>query len=228
MIRKLTCFLYIFTLCCWIVPFGVSAQTGNLGVSVIGYYLDTVNLGYTLNINAEVTNHDSTPFAGSLNFALSNQNGIITNTSVFDKPPYSGDSIYLGGHQTVPAIFGVNINPQYFTPGPDVVVVWPICTAPVSDSIILSIYVRDPSGINDPGNNSVSYVVTHDKIMFTGTSATLQLEQVRIYDGLGKLAVSVNEVNIREVPTGQLSRGIYLCQFMTNEGVKGSFKFLVQ
>src|SRR5580698_8191316 len=119
MIRKVTQCLFLFAWFVWALPNKVNAQNSNLGIALIGYTLDTVNLGYTLTMNAEVTNLDSTPFSGSINFGLRSNNGVITNGSVFDKPPYSGDSIYLGGHETVPAIFGVNISPQYFTPGPD-------------------------------------------------------------------------------------------------------------
>jgi hypothetical protein len=226
MIRKFTRSSLLFA-CCLVVFTGYcNAQSSNISIALIGYTIDTVNLGYTLTMNAEVTNQDSVPFTGRINFGLRSNNDIITNSTVFDQPPYSGDSIYLNGHETVPAVFGVNINPQYFTPGPDVVVVWPICTAPNVDSIVLHIFVQDPSGINGPAAGLFAYHIQADKILFSNGQANTVFEQVRIFDVAGRQVIAQNGTNITEVPIGRLLQGVYVCQLICGNGLKINFKFV--
>ena len=228
MIRKFIHFSFLFVGCFYALSSNVKAQSSNLSISLIGYTFDTVNLGYTLTMNAEITNLDTLPFSGNINFGLRNNSGIISNTSVFDKPPYSGDSIFLPGRQTVPAIFGVYISPQYFTPGPDVVVVWPICTAPTTDSIIVHVFVQDPSAITGPGAGIFSYVVLHDKIMFSYPYDNFGFEQVRIFDAFGQLVFATEASDIPQIPIGQLAKGLYICQIISNGALKLNFKFAAQ
>ncbi len=226
MIRKFTQYPFLVAMCLFAFSGIGRAQSSNIGIALIGYTIDTVNLGYTLTMNTDVTNLDSVPFSGRIDFGLRSNIGLITNSSVFDQPPYSGDSIYLGGHETVPAIFGVNINPQYFTPGPDVVVVWPICTAPNVDSIVLHIIVRDPSSVDEPKAGLFSYYVQPDKIMFTNSNSSLGFEQVRIFDVAGRQVFAVDGTNLNEVPISQLPSGVYICQVIANNGLRVNFKFI--
>src|ERR1700722_9395046 len=108
------------------IPLARAADKG-IGVVLLDYTLDTTNqvdLGYTITIYAQVTNYDTVPFSGSINFGLHNNQQNLSTDNIFKKPPYSGDIISLGPGETVPAIFSVNVSPLYFAPGPDVVVVW--------------------------------------------------------------------------------------------------------
>ena len=207
---------------CW------AAQQG-VGVSLISFTLDTshqVNIGYTITINAQVTNFDSVPFNGFINFGLHNDQQVLSNTSIFDKPPYSGDSISLGGGETVPAVFSININHPYFSPGPDVVVVWPICTQPIADSILIHLDILDPNSINDLKDLPVTYAVVNNTILFKTTDAKINFKQVRIFNDLGQKLADMGGNLITSMPVPIIARGIYFCELTTEDGRRVTFKFI--
>lgn len=221
-------FLFILLL----LPAGLittAANTG-LGVTLINYTLDTVNndvnLGYTITINAEVTNFDSVPFNGFINFGLHNNTQVLTNSGVFDQPPYSGDSISLGGYETVPAIFSIGINQPYFRPGPDVVVVWPICTQQIVDSIIIHLNILDPSGINDNQEIPFSYAVVNSNLLIKTADSKINFKQVRIYNALGQQLQETDADFISDIHLPALAQGIYYCQLVTADGRKAVIRFI--
>jgi hypothetical protein len=224
--------LSIFSLLLLLLPGSLvtKAAGSGLGVTLINYTLDTSNndvaLGYTITINAEVTNFDSLPFNGFINFGLHNNTQILTNTGVFDKPPYSGDSISLGGNETVPAIFSITINQPYFKPGPDVVVVWPICTRQIVDSIIIHLNIVDPSGLSDEKEIPFSYAVVNNSILLKTADAKINFKQVRIYNDLGQKLQEITSDFITEIPLPQLPLGIYFCQLSTADGRRATIKFI--
>jgi hypothetical protein len=223
----------IFLLTLLLLPASLATRAANngLGVTLINYTLDTVNndvnLGYTITINAEVTNFDSLPFNGIINFGLHNNTAILSNNGLFDKPPYSGDSISLAGGETVPAIFSVNITTPYFKPGPDVVVVWPICTQAIVDSIIIHINVLGANGINDEQEIPFSYAIVNNSIMLKTADAKINFKQVRIYNSLGQKLQETTSDYISNIPLPQLARGTYFCQLTTADGRKATFKFVI-
>ena len=217
----------LFLLCAGI---GLQAADHGVGVTLISYSLDTsqpVNLGYTITINAVVTNYDSVPFNGHINFGLHNNEDTLTNAGIFDQPPYSGDSISLGAGETVPAIFSVNINHPYFRPGPDVVVVWPICSQPVADSILIHLTIVAPNGINDITKADFTYAVVNNTIMVKSGDPKLNFKQVRIYNDLGqKISEMVADLS-GTIPLLPLSQGIYFCELTSGDGKRTTFKFMM-
>jgi hypothetical protein len=209
------------------IPAARAADGGRIGVVLLDYTLDTTNveLGYTLTLYAQVTNYDTVTFRGLINFGLHNNHENLTSNDVFKKPPYSGDTIILGPGETVPAIFSVNVSPQYFAPGPDVVVVWPICSQPIQDSIIISLRVVDPSAISGPGGSSFSYAVLGDRILLKSLNVQTIFKQVRIYNTIGQLMLENHSDFITEVPLPELAQGIYLCEFTDARGRRTTFRF---
>ncbi len=224
--------LRIFLLSLALLPASLSlkAAENGVGVTLINYTLDTVNndvaLGYTITINAEVTNFDSVPFNGFINFGLHNDQQVLSNAGVFDKPPYSGDSISLGGHETVPAIFSININQPYFRPGPDVVVVWPISSKPIADSIIIHLNIVDPSGISDEQKSAFSYAIVSNNILLKSADSKTNFKQVRIYNCLGQKISEITSDFISNIPLSGLTDGIYFCQLLTSSGKTTTIKFV--
>src|ERR1043165_5014828 len=141
----------LLLLCCC-----TKAANPTVGVTLINYTFDNVGYGYSITINAEVRNFDTVPFNGTIDFGLrNNAHPNLTNSGIFNQPPYSGNQISLYPNEVVPAVFSIRIEPQYFAPGPDVVVVWPICSGPIADSIVLDITVQNPSGISEIGREHV-------------------------------------------------------------------------
>jgi hypothetical protein len=224
-IKILLCLLFLLTG----TLFSRGAVNG-VGVTLISYSLDTnlVNLGYTVTISAQVTNFDSVPFNGSLNFGLRNLQDTLTNAGIFGQPPYSGDMISLGPNQTVPAVFTVNVNLPYFDPGPNVIVVWPICSQPVADSVLIAIVVTDPdpSGLKSLNTIPLTYAVVNNAILLKSTEPSINFKQVRIYDVIGQKLAETNANYISTVQLPELPHGIYLCQLVTADGRRTTVKFV--
>ena len=196
-----------------------------VAVSLINYTLSTVDLGYTITVNARVSNYDSLPFAGTIDFGLRNNQQILSNVGVFNKPPYSGAQISLNPYETVPAIFSIHIDPQYFSPGPDVVVVWPICNKPYIDSIIIDINVLAPNGIADNKAELFSYIIMNDRIFIKNIAPETNFKQVRIYNLMGQQVSEMHSEFITEVPLPVLPKGLYLCEFMAADGKRKVIRF---
>lgn len=87
--EKLLRLLLAGFMCCTLAHTAVAGTPG-IGVSLINYTFDTVGYGYTITINALVTNHDTLPFTGTIDFGLRTQNYNLSNSGLFNKPPYSG------------------------------------------------------------------------------------------------------------------------------------------
>ena len=220
----------IFICSVFLLTAGISlrAADNGVGVALISYTLDSVNqvnLGYTLTIYAEVTNFDSLPFNGVINFGLHNNEQALTSSGIFNEPPYSGDTISLGGHETVPAVFSVNINTPYFRPGPDVVVVWPICSQPIADSILIHLDIIDPNGVKDEREIPLTYAVVNNTILLKSLDSKINFQQVRIYNTIGQKLCETQSAFISSVPLPALPRGIYFCELITSDGRRTTIKF---
>jgi hypothetical protein len=207
------------------------AQASGLALTLVNYTIQNdsgkVNLGYTITINAQITNDDTTQFVGQLDFGLRNNSQILTqNGNIFNKPPYSSQTITLNPGETVPAIFSVDIETPYFMPGPDVVVVWPISSKPVTDSVLIELNVQQPNALKNEEEALFNYIVLPDKILLQNIAYEKQVKQVRIYNVFGQLMAGYETGVTTEVPTGNLPQGIYLCEVYLNDRTRKVIKFL--
>jgi hypothetical protein len=222
--KYIIAFLFVLLTHAWAL-----AEQNGIGVSLVSYTIengDSINLGYTITINAQVTNFDSVPFEGLLNFGLRNTHENLTSTGVFQRPVYAGRNISLNPHETVPAVFGVHISPQYFTPGPDVVVVWPICSQQVGDSIVINFKILDPAtAINDEQADIVSYAIIGNKIILESASQYNPIKQVRLYNMLGQQLLNQRYAGINEIQLPELPKGIYLCELIGSNNTRKVIRF---
>lgn len=200
-------------------------QAAGVGVTLISYTFDTVGLGYTITVNANVTNYDSLIFTGTLDFGLRNNQQTLSNTGVFNKPPYSSQQITLYPNETVPAIFSIDIDPQYFAPGPDVVVVWPICSQPIADSVVIDIYIETPSAIASGPNDLFSWILLNDHIFLKNLAPDINVQQVRLFNLLGQQIYTYRSQFITEVQLPATSKGVYLCEFITSDNRRQVIRF---
>jgi|GEM_PF-1708161 len=201
---------------CFALVCSKAAGTPGIGVTLINYTFDTVGYGYTITINALVTNHDTLPFTGIIDFGLRTQNYNLSNSGLFNKPPYSnGNDITLYPGETVPSIFSVEIDPVYFAPGPDVVVVWPICTQPVSDSVVIPIVVEAPNAIAGTYDVKMGYIIINGHIFVTDLEAGVALKQVRIYNIMGQQIAGIEAENVTDIALPAVPHGVYLAEFIT-------------
>lgn len=207
----------------------VVASTG-IAVTLLGYNVDStlnVNLGYTLTISTQVTNTDSAnSFTGQLDFGLHSNTQTLTTTNIFNKPPYSNNTIALAPYESVPAIFSVHITSQYFVPGPDVVVVWPISTSPITDSVRIPLNILNPSGVQEEKKDLFTYIVTEKKILLQNLSQQTNFKQVRIYNLMGQPVSYLSSEFISEILLPDLPRGIYICELISVDKARRVIKFL--
>jgi hypothetical protein len=224
-LRLIFSILLISVACTW-----VSVASQGIAVTFIDYRLDStqnVNLGYTLTISAEVRNTDTAQsFSGFLDFGLRNSNTELTTTSIFNKPPYSGSTIVLNPGEVVPAVFSIDIDNPYFTPGPDVVVVWPISASPITDSILINLLIQSPTGIAKKEQEKFTYLVLPNHIQLQYNSSQINFQQVRIFNILGEESVRFQSNLITEIPIPNLPKGIYVCEMITADKKKSIIKFL--
>lgn len=206
-----------------------SVASAGIAVTLLGYTIDsTVNvyLGYTLTISTNVKNTDSANnFTGTLDFGLRNTSTVLSNAFIFHKPPYSANTISLAPDESVPAIFSVNISPQYFSSGPDVVVVWPISTSPITDSVRIPINIQNPNGIGEEKNEGFTYLITPQKIFLQNIAPQINFKQVRIFNLFGQSVSFLSADFITEIPVPDLPRGIYLCEMITADNQRRVIKF---
>ncbi len=218
----------LITVCCMLL-WNLSQATNGIAVRLLGYTIDStlnVSIGYKLTISAEVTNTDSQQvFFDRLDFGMRNLQQDLSASSVFNKPVYSTDSVYLDPFETVPAIFSIDIDHPYFTPGPDVVVVWPISPNPIADSIRIPLNILNPNGMLKNEDLPFSYLVTNSDITLMNIDNKNSFKQVRIFNLMGQLVSSLQSDFITRIPIPDLPKGIYLCQLMSN-GKTVTLKFL--
>jgi hypothetical protein len=206
----------------------LNAQQG-IGVTLINYTVQndtTVPLGYTITINAEIRNFDSTQFSGNIDFGLRNNSQVLSFTNTFNKPPYSGNQITLSPLEVIPAIFSVDIDPQYYAPGPDVVVVWPICNQPIADSILIPLNIEGPSDLLDDKSIQFSYTVSSNDLVLFNVPSETTFKQVRILNILGGVELTLENPNISLIPLGNLTRGLLFCEFVTTDEKRRVIKFI--
>lgn len=216
------------------------AANGGIGLSLVSYTQSNPGsqqsqLGYTIVINALVTNYDSTQYVGFIDFGLHNTNYTLTdNDDVFSRPSYSGVPIILNGGESIPAIFNVTLNPSYFAPGPDVVVVWPITAVNDADSIRIDLNIIGNNGVtdtvatavNDPNNAPLAFSVLENEILLLNVPAQTNFKQVRILDLTGREVFELNSAYIKQVPIPDIPKGIYLAEFLASDGTVKVLKFV--
>jgi hypothetical protein len=187
-----------------------------------------VDLGRSITINALVTNNSSVAFSGTLDFGLHNntQNTLGTNDNVFQKPPFTSSQINLDPGESVPAIFSINIETPYFEPGPDVVVVWPISSSTIDDSIRIALIINGPNAVNEEREFKPSYIVLRDKIVILDASNQSAVEQVRIYNLMGQQVLAQNGDFITDIPVSTLPKGLYLCQLVDDKNKGAIIRFV--
>lgn len=206
----------------------LSVARSGIAVTLLDYRLDTtqnISLGYTLTISAEVKNTDTVLFAGNLDFGLRNNSDTLSSFDLFNKPPYSGNQIMLNPGEVVPAVFSIDIDVPYFAPGPDVVVVWPISSSPVTDSILIFLNIEGPSSLKENGSVDFSYIVLNDRILLLPESSETNFQQVRIFNILGQQEAYYSSNFLTEIPVPNLPRGIYLCEMITSDKKVRVIKF---
>lgn len=196
-----------------------------IGVTLINNTQTDVNLGDKLIIYAEVRNFSNNQFTGVLDFGLRSNLQVLTQTALFAKPNYSGNTIVLGPGEAVPATFSVDVDPQYFTPGPDGIVIWPISGQSISDSILLPIDVLAPAAISNTAPEGFKMFCHTGQLHLLNANADNAVKQVRIFDLMGRSALTVTG-DVAAIDIQALPAGIYLAEALLADNRRVVIKFL--
>lgn len=176
-----------------------------------------VNYGDTLTYDLEIINTDSVAFSGNVFVGFRGSNNVTY------------DSISLGVLQIAPNGFeqrsiSIDVQPQYFKTGPEVVVVWPIFDGKNGNEVADFIYVKNLlNGVVDELNSTGDYFVYHNIIGCRQCS--FAFKRVRIFDLNGNVVVTQEFPAIPfELPV--YNAGLYLVQLEANDGSTSIIKWL--
>ncbi|MBX2910003.1 MAG: T9SS type A sorting domain-containing protein [Chitinophagales bacterium] len=176
-----------------------------------------VSYGDTISYATEITNQDSITFSGTLFIAFKGSNST------------SYDSLNLGTVQIPPAgsiqrTISIDVQPQYFKPGPEVVVVWPIFSGTAGNQVADFIFVKDNlSNIEDNSLSETNYFVWNNNLK-TNTDNNL-LKQVRIFNLSGQEIFNTQNKNT-PIALPILNAGLYFIQIEKLNGEFSTIKWI--
>lgn len=204
----------------------VNAQ-GSLGLYTTSVSNSNPAMGEEFSLLTKLINTSSLDtFSGFIDFDLANENGIITDVSVFGEPQVSGTQLTLAPLQEMFLLFTITPLPAYFTPGPDIIIVWPITTAPVVDSARAAINIKTPTDIDETGNGSCKIFVHNSTLYVQVIEDKYMLQHVQIFGINGQLLISKNihEGNT-SLSINELSNGLYIAEVVMSNGNTKRLKF---
>jgi hypothetical protein len=176
-----------------------------------------VNYGDTLTYNLEIINNDSVAFSGNVFVGFKGSNNLTY------------DSISLGILQIAPNGFeqrsiSIDVQPQYFKTGPEVVVVWPIFDGKNGNEVADFIYVKSLlNGVEDELNPTKDYFIYQD--VLSCSQCSLAFKRVRIFDLNGRVVFNQAFPTIPfELPVS--NAGLYLMQLEALDGSTSIIKWL--
>lgn len=205
----------------------ISAQ-GSLGLYTVSVSTTTPTMGQQVSLSANLVNTSTTDtFNALIDFELANENGIINDVNVFGEPPISGNVITLLPQQVMLLTFTITPQPAYFTPGPDIIIVWPISTAPTVDSARQALTILEATGINEPNASLFKLAVQNETLNIQLTSPEYSLQRVRIYSADGRVVHTETIVGDKtSVYIGTLPKGMYIAEVTTTNGYVKVAKFV--
>lgn len=190
---------------------------------------DTVHANETVYVSTSLINTGNQPYNGRLWFAFS-INGVRNISRSIFNPPYNGEVVSINPGQQLPLQFEVVAQPQYFVPGPDIFVVWPITennTTP--DTLQAQIVVLD--GINDVAaeqdESNLRIYSTNNTLIITQADAAPQLKNIALYSITGSLMYYTTNTGNITLPLDNYTPGIYLVQIQLGNGRYKTYKVAV-
>jgi hypothetical protein len=223
-----TVFTLLLTFCLTIMgAAGLQAQ-GSLGLYTTSVSDNTPAMGDQLSLFTKLINVSPTDtFKGIVDFGLANNGGPITDLAVFGKPALAGTNITLAPLEEKNLLFTVEIVPAYFTPGSDIIIVWPVANTNIVDSARANVYISGTTGMEDTKANSLQVFVAANRLFVLNTDVKCQLEQLRIIDLQGRVVANypISGTNFN-APLNELSGGVYLAEITTTTGTRRVLKFV--
>lgn len=192
--------------------------SGTFSIQAVVGLPDTVSTNATYSFGFRVANVGNTIYSGTIDFDFlvdSINPGSLQSFGVWQVGGFApGDSVIIPVSNYA---FSLNT----FNLGDNVVVVWPrgLGNSNALDSLTFHVYVTNLSGINEneKRNSDLRIFPNPSKDIINFTSEKNMIDEVRIYDVSGRLALeSKSHLNIF---TAQLTEGVYIAEVKFSDGI---------
>lgn len=214
-----------------LVLIGFSANVmaqGSLGLYLTQISTTTPAIGQSVIVQAKLINTSTTEtFSGIVDFSMANENGLITDFTVFNKPNYSGTLVTLAPLEEKQTVTVIDIEGPYFVAGPDIIIVWPLAACDIVDSIKINLDIQVPTGINEVGDNATSAFVANNQLIVQNNVPNINLQRVQLFDVTGKVmgTYALSDSNAT-IPLSELPRGMYIAEITTTNGIHKTIRFV--
>ena len=193
---------------------------------------DTAALhGGSISRTDSIYNPNVSSVVGPVSF-VARVNSHICDTNQFVSTQFTGaDTFYQNQRKEVSfTIFdSLPTGGGGFIIGPNTIVIWPVYNGgriPGSDSVIISFnYIA--LGIDEAPLAHMFIFQNPGSLKISFGDAENRVQQVRIYDIIGKDIYSGTPDRSKNIPTEGWNKGIYLCEISTFSGEGRIFKFRV-
>jgi hypothetical protein len=205
-----------------------SAIASNMGLGRCFLSRDTLQFGDTLIITSMLINHDTVAYQGTVKLVYK-LNGVENIDEKIFPNPLSGQFINLPVGDSLPVLIHIIITPAYFLPGPDILVVWPICPDGSNPYTKLdtTIYVENPTGFSD---NSISppalkVYTANSHVFVNNDNPAFMLNCVSIFDILGRnVKTAICKDDHLQIDMANEPDGIYPVEVTLSNGQRAVFK----
>jgi hypothetical protein len=214
----------------------VSKAQDSLAFRQSSYTVLNTDTSQSFTIEDTIYNEGPTVFSGSVTFAA-RANGTLLNSSQFvsDSVIPAVDSLQAFGGSSKGLRFTIINNYDTAPPfivNPIGVVIWPIINSgatptPAFDSIYITAY-HFPLGLLIAPLAKMYLFQTTDHLNINFGDADNLVQQVRIYDILGRGMYTGTADRSKDINTAGWNSGIYLCEITTYSGEKRTIKFRLQ
>lgn len=210
-----------------LIQLGLQAQ-GTLGLYTTSVSNSSPAMGEQFSLFTKLVNTSTTDtFKGVIDFELANEGGIINDIAVFGEPAVSGNFLTLAPLQEINLLFSITPQPSYFVVGPDIIIVWPLASAPVIDSARAQIFIQEPTGIKNAEQLTLKNWVQNQQLIIQLLNTENSLQRVQIFSTSGTLLISEStNGNTTNIPIGMLPNGIYIAEIVTSDGSRNCIKFI--
>ena len=216
----------------WIMAVLLLMQQGLQAQATLGLHTTSISnsspaIDEEISLFTKLINTSATDtFNGVIDFSLANENGVITDVSVFGKPAVSGNILTLAPLQEMTLLFTVTPRSAYYVPGPDIIIVWPIASAPIVDSAKADIDIQQATGIENNEEQDMKIFVSNNILHVQNSSTTNTFQQVQIFNSTGALIISQTLYsNYEQIPLSNLAGGMYIAAVLSCDGKRYLIKF---
>ncbi len=119
-------------------------------------------------------------------------------------------SFSLGASDTVEAVISIDVVPEYFKEGPEVVVVWPIFNGEAGYQLADFVFIRGNLSSVSDGAEDAHFFIANSRFYWDG----LSVEQVKIFAMNGQLVFQALQP-AESFPVPDLPKGIYIVGVLT-------------